>query len=37
MSNVSTTESKALVKPQFKNQYDNYIGGKWTAPVKGQY
>ncbi|MEM6892990.1 MAG: aldehyde dehydrogenase family protein [Bacteroidota bacterium] len=37
MSNVSTTESKALVKPKFKNQYDNYIGGKWTAPVKGQY
>ncbi|MEL6304039.1 MAG: aldehyde dehydrogenase family protein [Bacteroidota bacterium] len=37
MSNVSTTESKALVKPQFKKQYDNYIGGKWTAPVKGQY
>ncbi|MEO1484655.1 MAG: aldehyde dehydrogenase family protein [Bacteroidota bacterium] len=37
MSNVSTSESKALVKQQFKNQYDNYIGGKWTAPVKGQY
>jgi aldehyde dehydrogenase len=37
MSNASTTEKKALVKPQFKNQYDNYIGGKWTAPIKGQY
>jgi len=37
MSNASTTEKKALVKPQFKNQYDNYIGGKWTAPLKGQY
>lgn len=37
MSDVSTTEKTALVKPQFKNQYDNYIGGKWTAPVKGQY
>lgn len=22
---------------QFKNQYENYIGGKWVAPVKGQY
>lgn len=21
----------------FKERYDNYIGGKWTAPVKGQY
>lgn len=37
MSNVSTTEKQALVKPKFKDQYDNYIGGKWTAPVKGQY
>ncbi|MFQ3545306.1 aldehyde dehydrogenase family protein [Halobacillus rhizosphaerae] len=22
---------------QFKERYDNFIGGKWTAPVKGQY
>lgn len=22
---------------QFKEQYDNYINGKWTAPVNGQY
>ncbi len=21
----------------FKSQYDNYIGGIWVAPVKGQY
>lgn len=21
----------------FKPQYDNFIGGKWTAPVKGEY
>ena len=21
----------------FKEKYDNYIGGKWTPPVKGQY
>ena len=33
MSNLSTTEQTALVKPQFKNQYENYIGGKWTAPA----
>ena len=24
-------------KVQFKERYDNFIGGKWTAPVKGQY
>jgi len=21
----------------FKNRYENYIGGEWVAPVKGQY
>ncbi|MBI3518101.1 MAG: aldehyde dehydrogenase [Bacteroidetes bacterium] len=24
-------------KPAFKNKYDNYIGGKFVAPVKGEY
>ncbi|MBX0358048.1 aldehyde dehydrogenase [Halobacillus sp. Nhm2S1] len=24
-------------KVQFKKRYDNFIGGEWTAPVKGQY
>ena len=24
-------------KPTFKKQYDNYIGGKFVAPVKGEY
>ena len=24
-------------KVQFKKQYDNFIGGKWVAPVKGEY
>lgn len=27
----------AGAKVQYKKQYDNFIGGKWTAPVKGQY
>jgi len=22
---------------QFKEKYDNFIGGKWVAPVKGEY
>ena len=24
-------------KIQFKKQYENFIGGKWIAPVKGEY
>lgn len=24
-------------KPEFKNRYDNFIAGKWVAPVDGEY
>ena len=24
-------------KVQYKPRYDNFIGGKWVAPVSGQY
>ena len=24
-------------KPEFKEQYANYIGGEWLAPVDGEY
>ncbi|MBK7846407.1 MAG: aldehyde dehydrogenase family protein [Zoogloea sp.] len=27
----------ADAKIQYKSQYDNFIGGKWVAPVKGEY
>ncbi len=27
----------AGAKIQFKSKYDNFIGGKWVAPVKGEY
>lgn len=37
MSENVTTKSKVLEKPAFKNQYDNFIGGKWVAPVNGEY
>ncbi|WP_442844574.1 aldehyde dehydrogenase family protein [Leeuwenhoekiella sp. H156] len=37
MSNVQTASANVVEKPKFKDQYENYIGGKWTAPVKGQY
>lgn len=32
-ANPNTPDSKV----QFKAQYDNFIGGKWVAPVKGEY
>ena len=31
--NPGSAESKIV----FKKHYDNYIGGQWVAPVKGQY
>jgi len=35
---VTTAPSThGAVKIAFKTRYDNYIGGKWVAPVKGQY
>tara|TARA_Y100000815_G_C13338158_1_gene498723 strand:- start:1272 stop:2795 length:1524 start_codon:yes stop_codon:yes gene_type:complete len=37
MSDVKTTERQALEKPKFKNQYENFIGGKWVSPTKGEY
>ncbi len=24
-------------KPEFKNQYENFIGGQWVAPLDGEY
>src|ERR1700760_780279 len=27
----------AIAKPAFKQQYDNFIGGKFVPPVKGEY
>ncbi|HQA12030.1 aldehyde dehydrogenase family protein, partial [Zoogloea sp.] len=27
----------AEAKIQYKSKYDNFIGGKWIAPVKGEY
>jgi aldehyde dehydrogenase len=37
MSNTATVAKDVLQKPKFKNQYENFIGGKWTSPVKGDY
>ncbi len=37
MSHIETAEKTAIKKPDFKAQYENFIGGKWTAPIKGEY
>lgn len=37
MSDVLTETGNLVAKPSFKAQYENFIGGKWTAPVKGEY
>lgn len=29
--------SNVVERPEFKDKYENYIGGKWTAPVSGKY
>ncbi|MCP9236160.1 aldehyde dehydrogenase family protein [Lewinella sp. JB7] len=37
MSTTATHTSDTLAKPKFKDQYENYIGGEWTAPTQGEY
>ena len=37
MSTTATASKDVLQKPKFKNQYENFIGGKWVAPSKGEY
>lgn len=38
MSTVAAPKQDNLVKlPELKSKYDNYINGKWTAPVNGKY
>lgn len=37
MSDVTTQNEVTFARPTFKAQYDNFIGGKWVAPVDGQY
>ena len=34
---IYAAPGQAGAKIQYKAQYDNFIGGKWTPPVKGQY
>ena len=37
MSATATAPTKSFTKPDFRDQYDNYIGGEWVAPVEGKY
>lgn len=37
MSEVQTITDEHIQKPAFKAQYENFIGGKWVEPVRGQY
>ena len=37
MSETVTNSQSVVEKPKFKDQYENFIGGKWVAPTKGQY
>lgn len=37
MAEVASGVSTKLTPPQFKSSYDNFIGGKWTPPVRGEY
>jgi aldehyde dehydrogenase len=37
MSEILTTATNVVPKPTFKNQYDNFIGGQWLPPTRGEY
>src|SRR5690349_20018174 len=34
---VCAAPGAAGTKIQYKSKYDNFIGGKWVAPVRGEY
>lgn len=36
METLSQTE-RLVARPQFRTQYENFIGGRWVAPIRGQY
>jgi aldehyde dehydrogenase len=37
MAEVVSNSNATLTPPRFKDQYENFIGGKWVAPVRGEY
>ena len=36
METIAATQ-KLVARPAFKDHYDNFIGGEFVAPVKGEY
>lgn len=34
---TATAQGAALQRPNFKDQYENFIGGEWVAPADGEY
>ena len=34
---TSNSNNNQVQRPSFKAQYENFIGGKWVPPVKGEY
>lgn len=37
MATVVKQPANLIARPSFKSRYENFIGGKWVAPVKGEY
>jgi aldehyde dehydrogenase len=37
MSTLTLTQSKPVERPEIKDKYDHFIGGKWVAPSSGEY
>jgi aldehyde dehydrogenase len=37
MEAVLEKPKNLVARPEFNSHYDNFIGGQWVAPVKGQY
>ena len=37
METAELTKEKKVARPAFKEKYEHFIGGRWTAPAQGQY
>lgn len=37
MEATLTAKQLRFAKPNFKDQYENFIGGEWVAPTRGEY
>ncbi|AEL27635.1 aldehyde dehydrogenase family protein [Cyclobacterium marinum] len=37
MSTQTLSQSKPVNRPEVKEKYDHFIGGKWVAPTNGEY